>query len=251
MRMKKNYQIEKYKSRESWLKARCIGGTDLCKLVNHVGRWGNFIELYDSLTRSEESVDKPNELMNDGRSAEENIKNLFLIAHKEFQRVNPPKSTRLIRRTDYNEITLSPDTLVRNEKKELGYIEIKYKEIYRESDIPRYLQELRSEEPQYYRQNVHYYITMNDLKFGYTVVAFNVKKFDKDKGTRVHDKFIIDSLKTDREALKEDIKVGEEALIDFITNNLRKRVRPSVKLKDSKEVKVNWNNWSSIQILKQ
>lgn len=247
--MKKNYKIEKYPKRSDWLKARCIGGTDLAKLINKVARWGNFIELYDELTDPQIEEDKTSISMTKGREAEEHIKDLFLIAHPELRRISPSRSIWLIRRKDFKEITLSPDTLVK-QGNQLGYLEIKYKEIYSEKDIPLYLMDLKKEEPQYYWQNIHYYVTMNDLSFGYMVVAFAVYKKEESTGNWLFDKYIIDSLKTDRETLADDIKQGEEALEDFITNNLRARVRPKSVLKDTKEVKIEWNKLSNIQTLK-
>lgn len=249
----KNYVIEKYKSRDEWLKHRVIGGTDLVKLINFKSRWGNFIELYDTLTNKDNIVQKTDTIaMSNGRRAEEPIKELFLVAHSELTRISPKTSLWLIRRKDYPEITLSPDTIVKDGQGNLGYIEIKLKQIYNENQIPQYLQCLKEEEPQYYWQNIHYYVSMNDLKFGYLVVAFEVMKKNEETQKWEFDKYIIDSLYFTREIVSEDIKQGEEALIDFITNNLRPHNRPQVVLKEEqgKEEEIEWNNLSNIQILK-
>lgn len=238
MKNKKNYTIEKYRVREEWLKNRCIGGTDLAKLINKVARWGSFIELYESLTGNTKS-NKDNALMSKGRRAEEHIKELFLIAHPELKCISPSKTFWLIRRKDYPEITLSPDTLVKEGNK-LGYFEIKYKEIYSEKKIPLYLMDLKNEEPQYYWQNIHYYETMNDLEFGYLVVVFAVHKKNEITDKWEFDKFIIDSLKTDRKSLSDDIADGENALVDFITNNLRPRIKPRTILQEKQEETIEW-----------
>lgn len=248
--MSNNYSIEIYKERKDWLEARCIGGTDLAKLVNKVARWGNFIELYDKLVYGEEVETIENELMTKGKMAEENIKNLFLINHPELERINPSNELWLIRRKDYPEITLSPDTLVKkgNEK---GYIEIKYKEIYNEESIPDYLMNLKEKDPQYFWQNIHHFVSMDDVSFGYLVVAFAVKKKNKETGLWEFDKYIIDSLYLTRDYLNKDIELGNECLIDFIENNLRPKIRPKTKLKETTEEKIEWNKLSNIALLKQ
>ena len=247
----KKYKIKKFTKRNDWLNARCIGSTDLAKLVNKVARWGNFIELYDKLVGNIEEEKKENEFMSRGRRAEEPIKELFLITHQNLKRINPNRSLWLVQRNDYPEITLSPDTLVNDENGDLGYIEIKYKQIASERQIIPYLSDLKESEPQYYWQNIHHFITMEDCKFGYLVVAFDVLKKNEETGVWEHDKYIIESLKITRDVVEEDIQVGEETLIDFIVNNLRPQIRPKTKLKDEKEIDIEWNNWSRIQILKK
>lgn len=247
----KNYRIQKFRRRSDWLAQRCIGSTDLAKLVNKVARWGNFIELYDKLVGNEEEERKDNEFMSRGRRAEEPIKELFLITHPNLKRINPRNSLWLVRRKDYPEITLSPDLLVTDENNDLGYIEIKYKQITNEKFIVPYLTELKEREPQYYWQNAHYFISMNDCKFGYLVVAFDLLKKNTETGQWEHDKYIIESLKITRGVMQEDIEVGEDVLVDFITNNLRPRRRPRTILEQEKETKIEWNKLSNIQILKK
>lgn len=245
-----NYKIEIYHDKIDWLKARCIGGTDLAKLVDKVAKWGNFIDLYDKLVYGEEQEIIENELMIKGKKSEENIKNLFLINHPELKRINPENELWLVRRKDYPEITLSPDTLVKKAD-DLGYIEIKYKEIYNEDNIPDYMINLKEREPQYYWQNVDYFISMNNLKFGYLVIAFAVKKKNKETGIWEFDKYIIDSLYMTREYLKNDIDLGEKNLIDFIENNLRPKIRPKTKLKGLEEEKIEWSKLSNIVQLRR
>lgn len=250
----KNYRIEKYLKREDWLKARKIGGTDLAKLVNKVARWGNFIELYEDLTSPNKEIKavKETSSMARGKKAEEHIKELFLLTQPELTRLSPAKSYWLIKRKDYEEITLSPDTLVKDKNTHaLGFIEIKLKQIYSEAQIPQYMVNLKEEEPQYYWQNIHYYISMNDCKFGYLVVAFDLQKKNEVTGKWTHDKYIIDSLRSNREDVQTDIDLGEECLQDFILNNLRKKQRPKTILKEEKEKgKIEWNKLSNIKVLK-
>lgn len=247
----KNYRIEKYRKRSDWLNARCIGSTDLAKLVNKVARWGNFIELYDKLVGTDEEEIKENIYMARGKRAEEPIKELFLITHPNLKRINTKNSLWLIRRKDYPEITLSPDTLVNDEKGKLGYIEIKYKQITNERQINPYLLELKETEPQYYWQNVHHFVNMEDCEFGYLVVAFDLQRKNENTGLWEHDKYIIEFIKITREIVSEDIKIGEEALIDFIVNNLRPRKRPKTILKGTKGDNIEWNKLSSIHKLKK
>lgn len=245
----KTYKVEIYKSDAEWLKARYIGGTDLAKLVNRVSRWGNFIELYDSLKNGKIEKVKPNAMMQRGKLAEDHIRQLFLLSHQELTNESPALNNYLIRRTDYPEITLSPDTLVIDRKGNHGFIEIKLKQIFSEKTIAEYMTDLKEQEPQYWWQNIHYYITKADIQFGYLVVAFDLQR-KNEKGRWEHDKYIIESLKTTRKDVQDDIQIGEGALVDFITNNLRKNHRPETIIQNQRKEKIEWSKLSNIQILK-
>lgn len=240
------YRIEKYRSRAEWLKARGIGGSDLCSIVNKVGRWGNFIEVYDRcMGQTQEQADT--ESMSRGRKAEEPIKSLFLMLNPKLKRQSPANSIWLVRRTDYPEMTLSPDTLV-TEGREKGFVEIKLKQVFSESKIPEYLMNLKEEEPQYWWQLIDYFIVKPDTTFGYLAVGFDVMTMQDGKWVR--DKFVLNWLRITREAVSEDIKAGEESLIRFITENIRPKKRPQVILEGQEKGTIQWIKSSVIQTLK-
>lgn len=244
-----DYTIEKYRCREDWLKARGIGGSDLCSLVNKVGRWGNFVDVYDRLTNPvQEKADS--EAMANGRKAEEPLKTLFLLMHSHLKRSTPSKSIWLMRRKDYPEITLSPDTLVNDTKtNQLGFVEIKLKQIFNESMIPNYLMSLKDEDPQYWWQVIHYFIMSEKIKFGYLAVGFQI--MTKENETWIPDKLVLNWLRINREDVANDIEAGTSALHHFIIENLRPRVRPKTILENQQEEKIEWTKLSSIQTLKR
>lgn len=246
--MKKQYEIEKYRNRQAWLQARRIGGTDLCSIVNGVGRWGNIVSVWESLVYGSREPLSENQAMADGRKAEEHIKELFLLRHPELSRFSPAKAIWLVRRKDFPEITLSPDTLVKRGKDE-GFVEIKLKSIYNEASIPNYLVNIKAEEPQYYWQIIHYFIAKPDTVFGYFVVCFDVQSKDED-GNWKHSRYTIDELYIRREDVLDDIGRGEAALEDFILNSLRTKKRPEIKLEGRKEKPISWDKSSNIQTLR-
>ena len=247
--MKKlQYTIEKYRSRQAWLNARGVGGSDLAAVVNGIGRWGTIIGVWEELVYGIKEPLAESQLMADGRRAEEPIKELFLIRHPELERTSPSKAIWLIRRTDTPEITLSPDMLLKRGK-EQGFAEIKLKTIHNESVIPNYLVNLKEEEPQYYWQLIHYFVAKQDIAFGYFVVCFDLQTKEED-GSWKHQRYLIDELYISKEDVLEDIERAEKALQDFIVNNLRTKKRPEVKLEGRKETQIQWNKSSNIKTLR-
>lgn len=238
--------IRVFNNKSDWLNARKIGGTDLCKIVNRVGRWGNFIELYDDLVNGNKHQDKETVAMRNGRAAEDHIRQLFLLTHQELTSTGPQNQWWLIQNDKTPEITLSPDTIVNDN----GFVEIKFKEIFSEKPIPEYLQNLKEMDPQYYWQCIHYFVADEKLEFGYLVVAFNVQE-KNEKGEWKSSKIVIDNLHFTRDAVKDDITLAQRELNDFIVNNLRAKHRPETVLENAKKQgEIEWNKLSNIQILK-
>jgi len=246
-----NYELKNYKYKKSWLKNRGIGGTDAYAIINGVGKWEDSVDVYNRIVNGiDVKQTETSKAMENGRKAEDAIKELFLISHPNLEKKNTSGKYCLIQRTDYPEITCSPDTIVRDKNtNELGFVEIKYKTIYTHSEriTNAYLDEIKEKEPQYYYQLVQYYVAMNKLKFGYIVVCFN-KQHKNDNDKWEPDTLIIDNLKTYREYMQADIDMCETKLIDFIENNIRKKIKPITKVVGQKEEKIKWNNLSNIQI---
>ena len=209
------------KSKEEWKKKRQIGGTDLCAIVNGKGRWNNIIDIYErvALNKPQKEIDTPKTKL--GTLAERHIRSLFLLQHSELK-VEYGNYDYLLVISDLSDyLTLSPDTIVSNrDTNALGFVEIKYKEISNENSIADYLINLKEKDPQYYWQIVDYFIKMERATFGYLVVAFVVKH----KG--VYQKTIIDSLRIDRDLVKEDIDLGTSKLLGFVHNNIEKKQKP-------------------------
>lgn len=237
----KCYSINYYNTIQEWLEHRRIGGTELVNIMLFKSKYGNIIDLYDRLKGETKKVHQ-NANMQNGKRAEEHIRELFLIENQNYKKVlNKENEILLIQRNDFPEITLSPDCIIENENKELGYIEIKYLEISSENKIQEYMCNLKTLAPHYYYQNLHYFITCEDIKFGQFVVAFHCRK---------EQRIIIESLKFERSNLEEELKECEEKLKDFIINNLRADIRPSVKIENEKGEQIEWNKLSNIKILK-
>ena len=208
------------KSKEEWKKKRQIGGTDLCAIVNGKGRWHNIIDVYERIVLGKEKTQESVKTKL-GTLAERHIRSLFLLQHSELK-VEYGNYDYLLVISDLSDyLTLSPDTIVSNrDTNALGFVEIKYKEISNENLIADYLLNLKEKDPQYYWQIIDYFIKMERATFGYLVVAFVVKH----KG--VYQKTIIDSLRIDRDLVKEDIDLGTSKLLGFVHNNIEKKQKP-------------------------
>lgn len=225
--------VLKFKSREEWLAARGIGGTDLCAIVNGKGRWETIIELYDKLKGVSVEKEFDTDAMAKGRESEEHILRLFGLNHTELH--IPPKSQSIIMFQDgeYPEFTLTPDGLCENrDSEEIGFLEIKTKQVYSMNEIDEWLGSLKEIEPQYYWQLIGYFAINEGLKFGYLVGAFTLMKRNDMTEEWYPDKIIIDSLKVSREVVKEDIELAREKVKRFILENLRTNTRPRVVTSD-------------------
>lgn len=230
------YDTLTFTSREEWLKARGIGGTDLCAIVNGKGRWESIYDVYDRLTSQKEmetleEEKLPSEEMKKGLESEKSVRDLYLINHKEYKEITKRKEVTLLVDKAYPETTLSPDTLVVQgdgfyKPSRKGFVEIKTKQVYSFNQIDEYLSNLKENEPQYYWQLIHYFLVGDDLEFGDIVFAFTLMKHDDMLDKWYPDKIIIDSLSTTREAVALDIEVAREAVRSFIEDNLRPHIRP-------------------------
>lgn len=209
------------KTKTEWKTKRKIGGTDLCAIVNGKGRWNTIIDVYNRVALGKEQKDQSNEKTRQGTLAENHIRQLFLLQNPDLDALYNPNNIILCVSDLSDYITLSPDTMVSHRfTKEEGFIEIKYREITSENKIGDYLLNLKEQEPQYYWQLIHYFMVMEKATFGYFVVAFVVKKRGK------YEKTIIESLKINREDVKEDIAIATTKTLDFILNNIEKKQKP-------------------------
>lgn len=209
------------KTKEEWKNQRQIGSTDLCAIVNGKGRWHNIVDIYDRVVLKNKQKEVDTSKTKLGTLAERHIRSLFLLQHSELKQEYGGIDHLLII-SDLNDyLTLSPDTIVSDrDTNDLGFVEIKYKEISNENTIADYLLNLKEKDPQYYCQVIDYFIKMEKATFGYLVIAFVVKH----KG--VYQKTIIDSLRIERETVKEDIDLGTRKLLDFVHNNIEKKQKP-------------------------
>jgi len=247
------YETLEFDNREEWLKARGIGGTDLCAIVTGQGRWQSIYDVYDRLTAQtpEEEKDSSEE-MKKGIESEKAVRDLYLLNHKEYKALTKTKEITLLKCSTYPELTLSPDTLVVMSNSTTyhprkGFIEIKTKQVFSEKSIGEYMSDLKTNEPQYYWQLIHYFLVGDDLEYGHIVFAFTVMKHDDLMDRWYPDKIIIDSLYVDRKDVELDIEVAREATTSFIEDNLRKGIRPRCVTHQNqrKEEMELWTNYLS------
>lgn len=226
--MKKNYKKETYKTREEWLKNRGIGGSDAATIVN-ASKWSTKNELYNRLVYSKEPNKKSNSRMVEGTLAEEHIRELWALDHSSFKVLRPPKRTFWIfRRKDYPLLTCTPDGLFYIGTDLFG-LEIKDVELIK-SDVKQ-MWESNTLPDQYYYQVLHYMVVIKDLK-GVCLTA-HLKYFTYDEETQkwVFDYAVDKNYWIYREDIIDHIKYLEGKEIDFIENNINKRVQPKLIIK--------------------
>lgn len=208
-------------TKTEWKNKRKIGGTDLCAIVNDKGRWNNIVEIYERIVNAKTPKDQSTIKTKMGTLAENHIRQLFLLQHSELDSIYSYKDIILCISDLSDYITLSPDTLITDRNtNEKGFIEIKYKEITNENKIGDYLLNLKEREPQYYWQLIHYFVVDEKATFGYLVVAFVIKQHNE------YQKTIIESLKINRDDVKDDVELATNKLLDFIENNIEKKEKP-------------------------
>lgn len=230
------YDIERYKNRTEWLKARGIGGSEIACIVNKVGRWGTFIDVYDRMVYGF-TEEAESESMSNGKRAEKPIKELFLIAHEEYEQIGDDGEILMLRRKDYPELTLSPDTLIKKGE-EKGFVEIKLKQVFSEDEIADYMTSLREKEPQYWWQLIHYFVVGTDITFGHIAVCFDILGKQDDKW--LHQRYVIEDLFIERSSVEEDIKTAESESIKFIEENIRPMIRPKTLVEGNEGGKIEW-----------
>lgn len=226
---KKNYIKEKFRTKDEWLKNRGIGGSSASAIVNK-SKWLTNIDVYNELALGIKKEIQENDRMREGKAAEDLIRKLFIIEHPEFKVTPQPKNIYwTFRRKDYQLITCTPDGLfteISTNKKyglEIKDVELRkkeYKEQWESGQLPI----------QYYIQCLHYMVTMNDLN-GVCLVA-RLKYYTHDDYL---DKFVLDHTEDRyfwiyREDVKQDIEWLEKKEIDFIINNIEKKIKPALKL---------------------
>ena len=227
--MKKNYIKEKYKTKEAWLDNRGIGGSSASAIVNK-SKWMTSLDIYNDLVLGIKKEIQDNARMKEGRIAEDFIRKLFILEHPEFKVTPQPKNIFwLFRRKDYPLITCTPDGLFteKTTNKKFG-LEIKDVELRKRDYTEQW--ESGTLPIQYYIQCLHYMVTMDDLD-GVCLTA-RLKYYKRDE---YFDNFVLDHTEDRnfwlyREDLKDDIEWLEKKEIDFIKNNIEKKIKPTLKI---------------------
>lgn len=220
-----------YQSKKEWLTARGIGGSS-ASVINGHSKWQTLNDLYNQLVCNKNS-NKDDERMKEGRLSEEFIRKLFIIEHKQFIVVEPPIEPNYWLYTNDKEplLTLTPDGLLFNkETKENGFLEIKDIELRKKVDkevwasgIPSY----------YFDQLLHYFIVIDDLKFG--ILQARLKVYVNKDFDHIEER----SYLINRKDFTKEIKELKEKELKFLNENVKKKIRPVVEI-TFKKGEIKW-----------
>lgn len=222
--MKKNYTIEKFNSRSSWLKARSIGGSSASAILNK-NPWLSKIDLYNSLlygTRNEVTL---NDNIKYGIECEEILRKHFALSFKEKYKVKATKGYSMYRDKEKPYLTATLDgellDLMTHEK---GVLEIKTHDVRNNEDLENRTNGL----PQnYFVQLLHYLLVRKDMKFAilYAELRFydftNGKKYD-------HSELRYYFIK--RKEVQDQIDYLEKKEVEFYEENVAKKILPKIKI---------------------
>lgn len=229
MATKKNYTKEIYKTREEWLSARSIGGSDAAAICGR-SKWKTPRDVYNNITNKEPKKEIKNARMIEGTLAEPHIRALFELEHPEFKVTPPPKKgSWLFRRKDYPEITLTPDGLIEDliTGEKLGY-ECKDVELRKREQKELWLNDTLPDE--YYFQTLHYLVVKNDLDGVLLHARLKFYSFD------YNNEYTLDHIEERyylimRRDVVKDVEYLEKKEIAFVLYNLRLGKKPPMVIK--------------------
>lgn len=223
---------EIYKTREEWLKARGIGGSDLAVILG-VSKWGSLDEIFDRLTgKAEEKADKPSERMKEGVKAEPLIRSLFALDTRgKYEVFAPPtRGNWLWRSASEPLVTCSPDGLLLDLKtREWGGLEIKDVELVKGED--REIWERNSLPDQYYWQCIQYMVAIPSLEFVVldAHLKYLAKLGDGWEFDHAEDRYFI--LRRKDLATAKSICWARLREFEFIDGYVKKGIRPPLTIK--------------------
>ena len=222
------YATFKYETKMEWLEHRGIGGSDASCLVNK-GKWKSLNDLYTNLVDRQIKIKEViNDRMAEGTKAEDYIRKLFMIEHKDFVVEEPPvKGYWLFKRIDYPDLTLTPDGLINDRK---GFLEIKDIEIRNKNDGNAWVGGVIPD--QYLYQLLWYFVIIDTLEFGVLHARLKFMSYNNNKYEMDHveeREFLIK-----RKTYGKEAKQLEKKAIDFIEKNVKLRRRPNAVIKFKK-----------------
>lgn len=154
-------KTERFKSREEWLKARGIGGSDIGAIMGLT----SFKSIDDVfLDKVFGSKDEKSEVMERGTKAESHIRDLFALStYDEFKVQNPPKGNWIVRHSEFPYMTCSPDGLLTDLKTgKKGGLEIKFVDLRSKAQREKWDNKIPDN---YYAQAAWYMAVMPELEF--------------------------------------------------------------------------------------
>lgn len=166
--------------------------------------------------------------MVEGTLAEEHIRALWTLDHKDLVVKKPPKKGGwLFRRKDEPMMTCTPDGLVYDIDKRLYGLEIKDCELIKKED--KEMWETGYLPDQYYCQLLWYLVVMSDMQGVY--LTAHLKYFTNVDGKWVFDYAVDRTYFIERNQVLNDIKYLEDKGKSFIHDNFEKRIRPKLTIK--------------------
>lgn len=224
----KNYISKRFETRNQWLKARWIGGSDAAVIVGQ-SPWSSKIELYRRLVLDEDIIDNDSEAMALGRALEPLIRSEFREDFKDEYEVIDPIDYTLYWRTDKPYMTATIDgTLIDKETGDKGILEIKTHDVrsmedammWKDGQIPM----------QYLFQLIHYFAVLTDYKFARIVPRLRYFNWNGD-GKELVKTETLTALKLYRFEAQKQIDWLERKETDFFENNVLKLIPPQPEIK--------------------
>lgn len=224
--MEKRYKVEKYKTREEWLEARGIGGSDAAAILG-VSPWATSMDVFKRLTIGDDG-EEDNETFRYGRVMEPLIRQEFREDFSDEFEVIDPDGYELYRVIDKPYIHATIDgTLIEKETGRKGILEIKTHDVKNLDDAEQW--KTGNLPTQYLAQLVHYLMVLNDYDFAVITIRLCEFAYDGEKRKRKSNTTVY--FRIEREAVQAYIENTEKKEDYFWNNNVLKLVPPQPTIK--------------------
>lgn len=230
MATKKLYKKVKFKTRKEWLAGRRIGGSSASALFGS-NPYMTILDVYcaavnPNINEDEDEVKTSSQEY--GISAENLIREIVKLNFADKFNVISPKGFEMYVRKDKPYLTATLDgilqAIIGDEK---WILEIKTHDVLNKEDLLNWENQL----PQnYFIQNLHYQVVLNDFAGSICVAKLRFFKFEED-GTRVLDKEEIRYYRMPRKDFQRDIVLLEKVETDFYEQHIAKHIPPNIKIK--------------------
>ena len=227
---KKPYKKEIYKDKESWLRARSMGGSSASAILG-CNPWMSILDLYKTIVLKKKKVsstDQSNEAMQYGTRCESIMRELYKLDYEADYTVHKPYKFEMYRRIDKPYLTATPDGLLisKTDDKKLIW-ECKTHDIKNRADDEMWKDNI----PQnYFIQCLHYLVVMKD--FDGVILNAKLRYFDyyNSDGKKLLSQRIIYHYLW-RSELTKEIEYLEKKETEFWENNVQKKIMPKLTIK--------------------
>lgn len=224
----KIFTIEKFTTKDDWLKNRGIGGTSASSIMG-ANPYRTKTELYDAIVYPDLIKQKKfsNKSTEFGTALEPLIRAEFIEDYKSIIKVKkPPKNNWLFRRIDKPYLTASLDSELKLEQEFLGLkknskgiLEIKTRELKGYKELEKWMS---GELPQhYYIQCLHYLLV---TKYDFAILRARLKLTNYT--TKLVEEIVIKDFVIKRSEVIKELELLERKETEFYEENIVKKVRP-------------------------